>query len=113
MSNHNLAQLALAGLLGMGALGCGDSNQATTAKEASTDAATPAAKPAAKKEAAKKTAEAGQDAAKAPAKVAAKATTRAKYTEVHDCAGKNVCKGLGGCHVDAAKLQKLKAKLAG
>ena len=31
----------------------------------------------------------------------------------HDCAGLNACKGLGGCHVDAAKLQKLKAKLAG
>ena len=31
----------------------------------------------------------------------------------HSCAGQNACKGLGGCSVDAAKLQALKAALAG
>ena len=34
------------------------------------------------------------------------------YSEIHDCAGKNTCKGLGGCHVDAEKLVKL-AEAAG
>jgi hypothetical protein len=42
------------------------------------------------------------------------ATTQAvdmqKYSEIHDCAGMNACKGLGGCHVDAAKLAKLAEK---
>ncbi len=33
-----------------------------------------------------------------------------KYSEIHDCAGHNSCKGLGGCHVDAAKLKKLAQK---
>ncbi|HAI14428.1 MAG TPA: hypothetical protein DCM28_22175 [Phycisphaerales bacterium] len=33
-----------------------------------------------------------------------------KYMDIHDCAGLNTCKGLGGCHVDAAKLKKLAEK---
>lgn len=45
---------------------------------------------------------------------ATSATTQAvdmqKYSEIHDCAGHNACKGLGGCHVDAAKLKKLAEK---
>jgi len=36
----------------------------------------------------------------------------AKYSEIHSCAGLNVCKGLGGCAVSAAKLEEL-AKKAG
>ena len=35
----------------------------------------------------------------------------AKYSEVHDCAGLNVCKGLGGCKVTEEKLAKLAKKL--
>jgi len=30
-----------------------------------------------------------------------------KYSEIHSCAGLNICKGLGGCAVSAAKLEKL------
>ena len=30
-----------------------------------------------------------------------------KYKELHDCAGENVCKGLGGCHVSQEKLEEL------
>lgn len=36
----------------------------------------------------------------------------AKYSELHACAGMNVCKGLGGCKVTAEKLTAL-AKAAG
>jgi hypothetical protein len=32
------------------------------------------------------------------------------YTEIHGCAGHNVCKGLGGCKVTEAKLAKLAKK---
>ena len=32
------------------------------------------------------------------------------YKEVHDCAGLNVCKGLGGCKVTAEKQAKLAKK---
>ena len=35
-----------------------------------------------------------------------------KYSDLHECSGKNTCKGLGGCKVDADKLKKL-AKAAG
>lgn len=35
-----------------------------------------------------------------------------KYKDVHDCKGKNSCKGLGGCHVTKEKLAEL-AKAAG
>ncbi|MDJ0838014.1 MAG: hypothetical protein QNK37_15980 [Acidobacteriota bacterium] len=40
------------------------------------------------------------------------AWTQDNYSETHTCAGQNICKGLGGCAVDAAKLKKL-AKKAG
>lgn len=33
-----------------------------------------------------------------------------KYSEVHDCAGLNSCKGIGGCKVDEVKLVKLAAE---
>ena len=33
----------------------------------------------------------------------------AKYSETHSCAGKNICKGMGGCGVSAEKLKKLSA----
>lgn len=36
----------------------------------------------------------------------------AKYKDVHDCGGKNSCKGLGGCKVTAEKLAE-HAKAAG
>ena len=35
-----------------------------------------------------------------------------KYSDVHDCAGKNSCKGLGGCKITAEKLAEA-AKAAG
>jgi hypothetical protein len=35
-----------------------------------------------------------------------------KYKNVHDCAGQNTCKGLGGCKVSDEKISKL-AKAAG
>lgn len=38
------------------------------------------------------------------------ATDHQAYSEIHDCAGLNACKGLGGCHVDEARLQKLTEK---
>jgi len=31
----------------------------------------------------------------------------AQYSELHDCAGKNICKGLGGCKITSEKLQGL------
>ena len=31
----------------------------------------------------------------------------AKYSETHSCAGKNICKGMGGCGVTSKKLKKL------
>ena len=33
------------------------------------------------------------------------------FSDLHDCAGLNTCKGLGGCHVDASKLQTLAEKV--
>ena len=36
----------------------------------------------------------------------------AKYKDVHDCGGKNSCKGLGGCKITAEKLAEC-AKAAG
>ena len=36
----------------------------------------------------------------------------AKYMDIHDCKGKNTCKGLGGCHMSQADLEKF-AKAAG
>jgi len=33
-----------------------------------------------------------------------------RYSKVHDCAGLNVCKGLGGCAVTEEKLAKLAEK---
>ena len=47
------------------------------------------------------------DAASAPT---TQAVDMQKYSEIHDCAGHNTCKGLGGCHVDATKLEKLAQK---
>lgn len=35
---------------------------------------------------------------------------KSDYKEVHDCAGLNVCRGLGGCKVTEAKLEKLAKK---
>jgi len=29
------------------------------------------------------------------------------HSEVHDCAGKNVCKGMGGCKVSSEQLEKM------
>ncbi|MBA3547000.1 MAG: hypothetical protein H0X45_00135 [Planctomycetes bacterium] len=39
-------------------------------------------------------------------------TDRNTFKEVHDCAGLNVCKGLGGCKVTDEKLDKLAKAVA-
>ena len=103
MSKKNLAHLALTGLLGLGMVACGDQAAPPAAKKTE-------AKPAAAK-AKKAPAKIEKNAVKTIANTMAKADA-AKYTEVHDCAGKNICKGLGGCKVDDAKLEKL-AKAVG
>jgi hypothetical protein len=45
-----------------------------------------------------------------PAPVAVTPDAAAKYVDVHDCAGLNTCKGLGGCKVSAEKLTALAEK---
>ena len=37
----------------------------------------------------------------------AKKFEETKHTEVHDCAGKNICKGMGGCKVSQESLKKM------
>ncbi len=86
----DLSKLALTGLLG-GALtltGCSEEEPAKAADGAKTDA------------------HAAHDAAGDAAKEATVA-----FSDVHACAGKNTCKGLGGCKVTEEKLAKLAAKV--
>ena len=79
------SRMALTGLMGTAAgllmVGCDD-------KSATSTEMSPAAAPAA----------------------TTQAVSHEKYMDIHDCAGLNTCKGLGGCHVDATKLKKLAEK---
>ena len=97
-----IKKLALNGLIGgalaIGGVGCDKTEEGKKADPPATETQ----KPGAKKEADKPD--------KPPAKKEAPKEA-AKYTEIHNCAGKNICKGLGGCKVDAAKLKELAAKV--
>ena len=48
------------------------------------------------------------EAAPAPDAVVASA---GPFTELHDCSGKNTCKGLGGCKVTAEQLEQMAAAM--
>lgn len=97
---NSISTLALAGLLSgslaLGATGCGKDNVKPDAIE--TPTSMPASAPASMK--------APTDAKPMPS------ADDGKYSELHGCAGLNVCKGLGGCKVTAEKLAKL-AEAAG
>ncbi|MBL8616393.1 MAG: hypothetical protein JNM72_12330 [Deltaproteobacteria bacterium] len=98
----DLSRLALMGLLSA-AVACEGAETTSpppvggAAPAASTPAA-PAAAPAA--------------AAPVADSMGAPPTGTASYTDVHECAGRNSCKGLGGCKVTAESLAAL-AKAAG
>lgn len=97
MSGTDLAKLALAGLLSagvVGTIGCGMLSDKVEVPDQAAAPQPPAEAPAA-------------DAATADAPAADAAAT---YSDVHDCSGKNSCKGLGGCKVDEAKLKELAEK---
>jgi hypothetical protein len=81
----DFAKLALTGLIsGLSLTACDNKTTTTPAPEVAQPVAPEA------------------PAAEAPA-------AEAQYTDVHDCAGKNSCKGLGGCKVSAEKLASLAA----
>ena len=99
------SKLALSGILGAGlaiGAGCGGSESATEPAAEETPATTEAAPKADKADKADKAGKGGKG--KAGKTAAAAGDT---YSEIHDCAGKNSCKGLGGCKVSESKLTKL------
>ncbi len=96
MNKENIAKLALMGLMAGGLVtGC-------SSKTEKPDEMPAESKPAESTPEETTTPE-------APAESGEMASDAAQYSELHDCAGKNACKGLGGCKVSAEKLTELAA----